>query len=391
MTAMRAIFVGLLVLAAVGAAAQTGARGALFDRTAIEFGGRTGDIALADVNRDGHVDLIATRPPDPTVSVRLGDGKGAFTPAAGDPVAIPGGVAAIAVGDLNGDRAPDLVVANRDERREYIGVLLGDRAGRFRAATGSPYATGTAFAFYKPVLRVVDVNEDGRMDIVSTNGRRNTLEILFGDGGGAFSLGARVMLDAGGDFYTSHIADVDGDGHADVVSASGLDAADRVMLKRGDGRGGFGESVVLASTRPRPRVVALADLNRDTRVDLVVAHGETAILTVLLNGGGRVFTPAAGSPYTIAAEAFEVEVADINRDGMEDLVSATVDSRSRPYNASITLLLGSKSGFIAAPGSPFPVGHGAYNLVVGDVNSDGKVDAAASSFEGDPVTFLLGR
>ena len=388
---MRAILAGLLTLASVGAAAQRGADGVLFDRTTVDVGGRTGDIALADVNRDGHVDLIATRQPDSTVSVHLGDGRGAFTPAAGGPVAIPGGVAGIAVGDLNGDRTPDLVVANRDDTREHVGVLLGDGTGRFRPAIGSPYATGSSFAFYKPVLRVADVNEDGRMDVVGTNGRRNGLEILFGDGRGGLSNGPRVLLDAGGDFYTSQIADVDGDGHLDIVSASVTDANDRVMLKRGDGRGGFGESIALASTRPRPRVVALADLNRDTRVDVVVAHGETAILTVLLNGGGRAFTPAAGSPYTIAAEAFEVEVADVNRDRRPDLVSVTVESRSHPYNAGVTLLLGSDSGFIAAPGSPLRAGHGAYNLALGDVNSDGRVDAAASSFEGDPVTLLLGR
>src|SRR5688572_13752648 len=230
---MRGIVVCVVVVASAGAAARQAADISLFERSAaVNVGGRSGDIALTDVNRDGHLDLIATRPPDPTVSVHLGDGKGAFTPAASGPVTIPGGVAGMAVGDLNGDRTPDLVVANRDEKREYIGVLLGDGAGRFRAATGSPYATGSSFAFYKPVLRVVDINEDGRMDIVSTNGRRNSLEILFGDGRGGFAAGPRVMLDAGGDFYTSQIADVDGDGHADVVSASGIGATDRVMLKR---------------------------------------------------------------------------------------------------------------------------------------------------------------
>ena len=147
------------------------------------------------------------------------------------------------------------------------------------------------------MLRLADINEDGRVDIVSVNGRRNSIEILFGDGRGGFAVGPRVMLDAGGDFYTSDLADVDSDGHLDVVAASGDGRADRVVLKRGDGRGGFGESLALPSTPPRPRVVALADVNGDARIDVVVAHGEIRRLTVLLNRDGRTFTTAAGSPY----------------------------------------------------------------------------------------------
>jgi hypothetical protein len=55
------------------------------------------------------------------------------------------------------------------------------------------------------------------------------------------------------------------------------------------------------------------------------------------------------------------------------------------------VLLDGGNGFIAAPGSPFRAGPGAYNLVIGDINKDGKPDVVASSFEGDAVTALLGR
>jgi hypothetical protein len=82
-------------------------------------------------------------------------------------------------------------------------------------------------------------------------------------------------------------------------------------------------------------------------------------------------------------EAFAVAVADVNRDKRNDIVAATVDS--------VTVLLGGGDGFIPAPGSPFRAGPGAYNLVIGDVNKDGKLDVLASSFEGDAVTALLGR
>ncbi len=76
-------------------------------------------------------------------------------------------------------------------------------------------------------------------------------------------------------------------------------------------------------------------------------------------------------------------VADVNGDKRNDLIVATVES--------ITVLLNGKSGFAPAPGSPFRAGPGAFYLGIGDMNKDGKLDIAASSFGGKAVTLLLGR
>ena len=135
-------------------------------------------------------------------------------------------------------------------------------------------------------------------------------------------------------------------------------------------------------------VKALADVNGDRRPD--VMFNSRTELGVWLNQGDGRFTPAAGSPWPLGAEAFAVVVADLNRDHHADLVAATVDHTS-PFRSRVVLLLGDGHSFTPAPGSPFPVGLGAYNLAVGDVNEDGKLDVAASSFEGDGVTILLGR
>ena len=398
---MRATFVCLsLVVALSGGAASQRPAGALLlgPPVAIDVGGRSGDIALGDLNRDGHPDLLVPRGQESLAAIYFGDGRGTFT--AGEAATLPTGAGGFALGDVSGDGVPDLIVAYRSDGREYVGVMPGDGRGRF-TTTASSYVTGSAFAFYKPVLRIIDINEDGRPDIVSANGRRNSLEILFGDGLGAFTTGPQVMLDdieerrqgvpVDGDFRTFAMADVDQDRHVDIVSSSYGAGSDRVNLRRGDGTGRFGARIGLPDAAPNARVIALADVTGDGRADIVLGHGEASLLTVFVNAGDGRFTPAAGSPYAIPAEGFEAAVADVNGDRQLDLIVAVVESRRQPYEGRLVVLQGDGRGFTPAAGSPIAVGRGAYNLAFGDVNRDGKPDVVTSSFEGDPVMLLLGR
>jgi hypothetical protein len=96
-----------------------------------------------------------------------------------------------------------------------------------------------------------------------------------------------------------------------------------------------------------------------------------------------MFTPAPTASYSVAGEANAIVVADVNRDGKNDLVAATVNS--------VSVLLGNANGFVLARGSPFPAGPGAYNVTAGDLNGDGKIDLVASSFESNAITMLLGQ
>lgn len=352
----------------------------------VTIGPGSGEVVLADLNRDGHLDLLTKHLLSRNVAVRLGDGHGHFALVAEGPLHFDCPPGAIALGDVNNDRLLDLVVASRDDHGEYVHIFLGNGQGGFRPLPQSPCTTSASIGSYKPSLRLVDVNEDGNLDIVTANGRRNRIEILFGDGRGGFSLGAMVPLEPGQSLYSFALGDVDGDGHLDLVTASRSDANSRpgrLVIKRGDGKGAFTDVPGSPlSVPPGPGFETLADVNGDQQLDIVLSHSSPQ-LSVLLSRGKGLFTPAPGSPYHMGAPAFAVVVADVNGDQRNDLVAATGNS--------VTVLLGDPRGFVPAPGSPFRAGPGAYNVAVGDLNEDGKLDIVASSFEGNAVTVLLGR
>jgi hypothetical protein len=140
-----------------------------------------------------------------------------------------------------------------------------------------------------------------------------------------------------------------------------------------------------------PRVAALADINGDGRLDVVLTHSERNELSILLNQGDGSLVIGYGSPIDVGLPAYSAAVSDVNGDAKADLVIATVNSVSTPFNSKLVVLLSDGGGFRQAPGSPFAAGPGAYNVALADVNSDGKQDIAASSFEGDAVTLLLGQ
>jgi hypothetical protein len=357
----------------------------------IIVGRGSGRVLLADLNGDGHLDLVTQHLLSSSLALLSGDGKGHFASFDGAPMRLGYQPGAITIDDINNDRILDLGVASRDDSSEYVHILLGNGSGSFMPVSGSPFTAGASAKSYKPSLQFVDVNEDKNVDIVAANGRRSTIEILLGDGRGRFSVASSVKLVPGYNNYSFALGDIDGDAHLDLVAASSNTGAEPGLMvtMHGDGKGGFKDDHGARLSVPSgSHVETLADMNGDRRLDIVARHG--AELSVILDQGSGKFTPDVGTALRLGMGVFAVVVADINRDKNPDLLAATV-GHTAPYRSKVALLLGDGRGFTPAPGSPFPVGPGAYNLAVGDLDEDGKLDVAASSFEGDGVTILLGR
>ncbi len=333
-------------------------------------------VATGDFNRDGKLDLVTANYSASSVTVLLGDGSGGFTAAPGSPFAVGANPASVAVADFNGDGIPDLAIANSGANN--VTVLLGNGAGGFTPAAGSPFPVGAE----PQCLAVADFNGDGRQDLVTANYADQDLTILLGNGSGGFTPAPGSPLPAGSFPRSVAVGDFNGDGKPDLVTAI---AGNFVTVFMGNGAGGFSEFGVFP-VGAFAQSVAVVDFNLDGRLDIVTANSGDNTVSVLLGNGAGAFTATAGSPFTVGKSPQSVAVFDINGDGRPDIVTANSGDNT------VTVLLGNGSGgFTAAPGNPFAAGAAPINLTSADFNGDGRPDIATANGGASSLSIFLGR
>jgi hypothetical protein len=239
-------------------------------------------IATADLNGDGHPDAVLVNGLRPSrVAVLLGDGTGGFRRSA-----FPGGHRSqwVIAADLDGDGIPDVATANAGGG---VSVLLGTGSGRLRAAVG--YSTNSTIC---SALTAADLNEDGNLDLVTTNSvlrRRREQPQHLGSaraGDGTFQAPA-VHRALGYQPTMAATADVDGDGHLDVVASMGGWPGHYVTVLLRNGTGML-QSPELLLAGPSAHDTVAADLNGDGphRPRRVQRHGRGAHQSLLTDAGG---------------------------------------------------------------------------------------------------------
>ena len=342
-------------------------------------------VAIGDVTGDGHPDVVTAHSQSRVLRVLTGDGKGGLTRVL-PPMTLAYPPSELALADVNGDRRIDLGVT--DHGSYAIDILLNDGAGSFTPAPGSRYIASDGGKPHTHGFALVDVNRDGRSDIVMGNNDDNNIAVLLSGDSGGFTRVARSPFGVGPSPYPFGIADLDGDGSLDLaVPSSGTGSAGvagrELTLLRGNSRGEFGPAAGSPiAVSANPYFVAVGDVNGDRRPDLVSSHNGSSLFTVLLNTS-KGFVPAPRSPLTLPARAFAILTTDLNRDGRDDVVSGS--------GAGVIVLLGTADGVAVAPGSPFRAGASAWNIAAGDMNRDGRIDVAAVDFDSNTLTLLLGQ
>ena len=345
-------------------------------------------LAIADVNHDGHPDILVANTKSQTLSVLLGDGHGHFHPAPGAACATGPGPNDIATGDFNGDGNLDLAIANTGTPN--LTILLGDGKGGFAPAPHSPFATRS-----KPHVHGVavgDFNGDGKLDVVTDDWGNNQFLLLLGDGLGNLASPGVPFPTGKRPYQRLRSADFNRDGRPDVVTTN-LDG-NTVSILLGDGHGGFANAA--GSPFPAgaaPWAVAVADMNGDGNLDLVVVPYDRDVpdpqqigVTVLLGDGKGGFTMMRGSPFSLAGCAGPDRVAtgDINGDGIRDIVVSCAQSNN------LMFFMGSKDGGYQITSRAMK-DIGWSGLDVTDLNGDGKADVVVANHEAGTITILFGK
>jgi hypothetical protein len=358
-------------------------------------------VAVADFNNDCAADFATADQFANSVSVRFGDGTGAFPTLA----TITGFITPVAIvsADFNNDGAPDLAVGNQagfsmDPVGHTISILLNNNnaTGTFTALTpaNSPATSG-----FITRLVAADVNEDGNVDLlaIDANTSPNGVRLYLGDGTGHF--GSPVVISTDTHSPNALVAvDLNGDHHLDLAVTTG----DSTAIFLGNGNGTFGAPTYLLYPDPIEGAdgavhIAAADIDHDGDIDLVTTSGNfPGGVTVFRNNGDATFTRNRFKINSVVTDPIFVALADLDGDGNIDIVTAN-QFGCTPDGSNLSSRPGNGDGTFGAI-VPISVGYGPTcinshwqpNAIAAvDLNCDGAADLIVPTFNTATTSVLL--
>jgi len=318
-------------------------------------------IATADLNHDGHVDVVAVNPSHDTIDVFLNRGDGTLsTP----PIQyIQNAARWVAIADFNGDGNPDLAVTspNNIDGRNEVHLYYGVGNGAFSTPPVTVFTGHPAIQ-----VNAADVNGDGLPDLILTNHSR--ISVMINLGAGKFA--PAVFYPAGPDVARSVVVgDFNKDGAPDVAVVRN-DRRVEVLLGQKDAQGiptgAFGPPVVVSQTSVEPTYGVAGDFNGDGNLDIAVVNSEfrVAPITVLLGNGDGTFQPKRslfGGNFVDA-----IASADLNGDGVPDLITSSFTSNMRVYAGNGDGTFGPEASYVGGRFGEF--------MTTADLNGDGLPD-----------------
>jgi hypothetical protein len=353
-------------------------------------------VALADFDRDGKLDAVVANAGSANVSLLLGNGDGTFRSSVN--FSVPGtSPVAVVTGDFNGDGKADFIVLNSEScfvgpcygtSLNSISVFQGNGDGTFQ----TPTVISTGSSGVTQIL-TGDFNGDGKLDLaamVGNSGPHPEVVILLGNGDGTFK--ALTPFTTGGQSIGgAAFADLNKDGKLDLVVADTL--AGQVLIFLGNGNGTFQTPTNLTAGK-YPGSLLIADFNEDGKPDLVVSNEVSANAEIWLgNGNGTFNSPTILTTNDVGiAGPRGLLAADFNLDGHLDIAftHANTNINSNGIIVGMSLMLGNGDGTFQAP-QDYRISHAAIAAITADFNRDGAPDVLLIDGAENLVTVLLNQ
>ena len=379
------------------------------------------DMRLVDFNNDGKKDLVINDKDDDRVYILKNNGNSTFTVT--DTLITGDNPNSLAVGDLNNDNRPDILVGygygtssndsisffmnngtglfgNRsslfilsfatNQRELAIDKINSDNFGDIIAHevtelgiwlnNGSQVFTHQPTVFvgaYSTQIVTADFNGDNKKDLAVGDYNGQRVCVALGNGNGTFQ--NYVAYSAGGRCNHILLSDFDADGRADLIS-SNLQPDGNIAFLKGQTDGSFGSYSL--RTGQRPSAIAVGLVNNDAFEDIVVVHDQQKTISTMLGNADGTFQ------NTIYDTAFwsmsSIELGDFNNDGKSDVVAV---------GPSTEILSGNNTGHFAQQGNILTgfAGGGDYSSAAGDFNHDTFLDLAVTYSNQDSASVLLGN
>ena len=313
--------------------------------TDLDVGSDPQTVAIGDLNGDTLIDLVTANDTSSTISILF---QNSFSPGrflTAQNLAVGAHPTAVAIGDLNGDGLSDIAVADSG-----LSILFQNPSapGNFF----SPVSLGVNCSS----VGIGDLNSDGRADLVATGPDSGNVSILFQSPVAPGNFLSAQIVAAGFQPIDVALADLNADGLPDLAVAN-LGTPDNpataslsVLLNKLGSPGRFAAATNYA-TGTRSQSVSVGDLNGDRNVDIAVANagspGNTGSVSVLFQNPGNpgTFQTAVNRPGT--NQPLDVAIADLNGDAFLDIVLADDGVRilfqipAQPGNFQSSILVGS--------------------------------------------------
>jgi hypothetical protein len=353
----------------------------------VYMNGSITNFASGDANNDGNLDFFAFRSAGSGITYRSGNGDGTFQEKTIPPANNLGPLDVLSVGavllfDADKDGNLDVLWYDTNAANTNFVVLFfkGNGNGTFNAVvTSTVGANPTGLFNNNTTYSVGDVTGDGNTDIVGAANNNvagcTSVRIAPGNGDGTFGSMISVVASPDDCLRAPAVVDLNGDGRLDIVAGratvptAGIEGVCSILNQGG---GSWGAPVCI-STANNMRAIATADINGDGKQDVVGTSLTSNRVTTLLGTGTGAFTTETVYGPLTNIPIGPPSLADLDGDGDKDLAVQLSNPGSSAYMA---IFLNNGSGVFGAPsylvststgGSPAPP-------QLYDYNHDGRID-----------------